>query len=206
MALLNHPASGQLGNAGVPAPWLFRADRCRRGAPTARLYAHSMWLTAERVREENSSKGEDMASITRRSRDIPGTYALSNISRNVPDRSRPGRWNGPPPRRRWLRRKPLLQGDFFELAGPFSQRKSLFPGPAHLPVVLSAWPLIYFRARMAKSPDLLALVKRRRRACCGVICFLRLGATWPSKGPQRPLVILVGNSDLDLVPPLMVET
>ena len=26
------------------------------------------------------------------------------------------------------------------------------------------------------------------------------------QGPQRPLVILVGNSDLDLVPPLMVET
>ena len=80
MALLKHPASGQLGNAGVPAPWLFRADRCRRGAPTARLYAHSMWLTAERVREENSSEGDGMASITRRSRDIPGTDAHPNIS------------------------------------------------------------------------------------------------------------------------------
>jgi hypothetical protein len=43
------------------------------------LWIRSMWVTAERVREENSSEGDDTASMTRRSRDIPGTYAQSNI-------------------------------------------------------------------------------------------------------------------------------
>ena len=36
----------------------------------------SLWfVTAERVREGSSSEGDDVASITGRSRDIPGTYA-----------------------------------------------------------------------------------------------------------------------------------
>jgi hypothetical protein len=51
-------------------------------SPTEKLkaedlgYPHELWIrfTAERVREENSSEGEDMASITRRSPDTPGTY------------------------------------------------------------------------------------------------------------------------------------
>jgi hypothetical protein len=54
---------------------------------SVQAYVRSMWVTAERVREENSSEGDDMASITRRSRDIPGTYAQPNISRSVADRS-----------------------------------------------------------------------------------------------------------------------
>ena len=44
-------------------------------------------VTAERVREENSSEGEDMASITRRSRDIQELMLIPNISRSVADRS-----------------------------------------------------------------------------------------------------------------------
>src|SRR6516162_3803311 len=36
------------------------------------LWIRSMWVTAERVREGNSSEGDDMASMTRRCRDIPG--------------------------------------------------------------------------------------------------------------------------------------
>ena len=38
--------------------------------------SRSLWfVTAERVREGSSSEGDDVASITGRSRDIPGTYA-----------------------------------------------------------------------------------------------------------------------------------
>ena len=73
-----------------------------------------------RVREENSSEGED---------DDLGTFQelmlIPNISRSVADRSRSGRAGVPPmapttvigtacPRvGGWLRRKPLLQGEFF---------------------------------------------------------------------------------------------
>ena len=90
-----------------------------------------MWVTAERVREENSSEGEDMASITRRSRDILGTYAHS---KHKSERGRSIAFPGGPAFRRWRRpplleqsapasadgcRKPLLQGDFFERAKLF---------------------------------------------------------------------------------------
>ena len=58
---------------------------------TARIF---LWATRKsarrrcyRVREENSSEGEDMASITRRSRDIQELVLIPNISRSVADRS-----------------------------------------------------------------------------------------------------------------------
>jgi hypothetical protein len=51
------------------------------------LYVHSMWSPRNESARRTHPKGEDMASITRRSRVVPGTYALSNISRSVPDRS-----------------------------------------------------------------------------------------------------------------------
>ena len=44
--------------------------------PAVEARQQDLWfVTAERVREGNSPEGDDVASITGRSRDIPGTYA-----------------------------------------------------------------------------------------------------------------------------------
>jgi hypothetical protein len=44
------------------------------------LWIRSMWVTEKRVREGDSPEGDDTASMTRRSRNIPGTDAHPNIS------------------------------------------------------------------------------------------------------------------------------
>jgi len=55
-----------------------RAGR-RTGADVKRF------VTAERVREGNSSEGDDVASITGRSRDISGTYTRGEHNSNGAD-------------------------------------------------------------------------------------------------------------------------
>ena len=55
------------------------SDELPRRPPTSRLVDPRNFHRCYRVREGNSSEGDDMASITRRSPDIPGTDAHPNI-------------------------------------------------------------------------------------------------------------------------------
>jgi hypothetical protein len=96
-------------------PYWLAIARARYGKPH-RCY---------RVRGENSSDGDDMASMTRRSRDVPGTHAHSkhksergrSIAFRAGRRSAEGAdhryWNSPPPRRRMVAKEASIAGGFF---------------------------------------------------------------------------------------------